>query len=98
MIRDMPPDEKNPFTAVESRHMIDKVYETDQNVRVMVIPNIESVNYGRGVGYEINEFTPPEDVGAISATQIREAIKSGDNSWKSKVDSLIHSKIYEQLK
>jgi hypothetical protein len=27
----------------------------------MVIPDIESVNYGRGVGYEINEYQPPKN-------------------------------------
>ena len=31
----------------------------------MIIPDIESVNYGRGVGYEINEFQPPVDSGAM---------------------------------
>ncbi len=44
-------------------------------VKIISIPDIESVNYGRGVGYEINEFVPPEDIGAISATKIREEMK-----------------------
>jgi hypothetical protein len=43
-----------------------------REVQVMLIPDIESVNYGRGVGYEINEYVPPEDIGDISATRIRE--------------------------
>ena len=34
-----------------------------------------SVNYGRGVGYEINEFVPPKDVSSISATEIRKSLK-----------------------
>jgi hypothetical protein len=33
------------------------------------------VNYGSGVGYEINEFTPPKDIGTITATKIREEMK-----------------------
>jgi adenylylsulfate kinase len=98
MIRDMPPDDKNPFSAEESKWLISKVYTHNNNVEVMIIPNIESVNYGRGVGYEINEFTPPHDVGTISATQIREAIKLGDDSWKSIVDPMIHSDIEQRLR
>ena len=37
---------------------------------VTVIPPIASVNYGRGVGYEINEVHLPAEVEAISATNI----------------------------
>jgi hypothetical protein len=33
------------------------------------------VNWGRGVGYELNEFIPPSDLAAISATTIRNEIK-----------------------
>ena len=44
-------------------------------VKVISIPDIESVNYGRGVGYEINEFVPPSNIGKISATKIREKLK-----------------------
>ena len=44
-------------------------------VKVIPIPDIESVNYGRGVGYEINEFEPPKDIGYISATEIRKNLK-----------------------
>ena len=44
-------------------------------VKVIPIPDISSVNYGRGVGYEINEFVPPKDVSRISATEIRKSLK-----------------------
>jgi hypothetical protein len=44
-------------------------------VKVIAIPDISSVNYGRGVGYKINEFVPPTDVGSISATEIRKSLK-----------------------
>ena len=40
-------------------------------VKLMVIPDIESVNYGRGVGYEVIEHVPPEDIKEISGTKIR---------------------------
>jgi hypothetical protein len=64
---------------------------------VMSIPDIESVNYGRGVGYRIIEHVPPQDIGFISATQIRNQIEEGDNSWKKNVDSKIHQKVVEYL-
>ena len=44
-------------------------------VRVMIIPDIESVNFGRGVGYDIIEHEPPTDVKEISATKIREQMR-----------------------
>ena len=44
------------------------------SVKVIVIPDIESVNYGRGVGYDIIEHVPPKRVGDISATEIRKKL------------------------
>jgi len=44
-VRDIPPDEKNPFTTDQTVKMIKEVYK-DQDVEVMVIPDIESVNWG----------------------------------------------------
>ena len=93
MVRDIEPDEKNPFTTEQTVRMIQKYHAAyDDDVKVMVIPDIESVNYGRGVGYEINEYQPPSDSGAmfISATKIRESIKNGDNTWKNMVDESLH--------
>ena len=40
-----------------------------------IIPDIESVNYGRGVGYEIIEHVPPQEIGEISATSIRSKMR-----------------------
>ena len=48
----------------------------DNRVKVITIPDIESVNYGRGVGYDIIEHVPPKKVGEISATKIREKLFS----------------------
>ena len=81
MIRDIPPDERNPFTSEESKSMIEAALD-GENVSVMIIPDIESVNWGRGVGYETNEHTPPTDIKMISATSIRRAASSGDASWR----------------
>jgi len=42
---------------------------------ISIVPDIESINYGRGVGYEIIEHVPPEDIKEISATRIREQMR-----------------------
>jgi hypothetical protein len=47
----------------------------DGRVVTSIIPDIESVNYGRGVGYEIIEHIPPSEIGEISATSIREQMR-----------------------
>lgn len=98
MIRDIEPDEKNPFTTEQTVSMIEKYHAAKgDDVKVIIIPDIESVNYGRGVGYEINEFTPPDTIGFISATKIRESIKNGDESWKTMVDESIQSDVIKYL-
>jgi cytidyltransferase-like protein len=98
MVRDIAPDEKNPFTTGQTVEMIQKYHAAKgDDVKVVIIPDIESVNYGRGVGYEINEFTPPDNIGFISATKIRDSIKNGDDSWRSMVDESIQEDIVNYL-
>jgi cytidyltransferase-like protein len=74
-IRDGQPNEKNPFTAQEVRENIMNHYSEEVEsgkVQVMVIPDICSVEFGRGVGYDIIERIPPTEIGEISATKIRQ--------------------------
>ena len=78
LIRDIVPDEKNPFTALEVSKNINTElwdYIIQGRITVMIIPDIESVNFGRGVGYDIIEHIPPTEVSEISATKIREQLK-----------------------
>ena len=79
-IRDIEPDKDNPWSADEIEKMIHegelKDLIADGKVVTSIIPDIESVNYGRGVGYEIIEHVPPEEIGEISATKIREEMRS----------------------
>ena len=65
---------KNPFPTKEVKQNIDTQLKDliDKGlVKTIIIPPIESVNYGRTVGYDIIEHTPPEDIKQISATNIR---------------------------
>ena len=78
-IRNVEPDEKNPFTAIEVFKNISEFYKNNimlGQVKVIIIPDICSVNFGRGVGYDIIEYTPPDEIGDISATKIREEMRN----------------------
>jgi cytidyltransferase-like protein len=75
-IRDIQPDEKNPFTAQQVLENITEFYQNEPRVKVMVIPDICSIEFGRGVGYDIIEHIPPTAIGEISATKIREQMKA----------------------
>ena len=76
-IREVDSDDKNPFNPLEVKENIEKELKdliTKNTVKVIIIPDIESVNYGRGVGYDIIEHIPPDDIGNISATKIRKQL------------------------
>ena len=49
-------------------------------ILLSIIPDIESVNYGRGVGYEVIYHEPPTDVAQISGTAIRNGEMNNDGS------------------
>lgn len=77
-IRDTEVSENNPKPALQifEEIMSDPfVKDNPGRVTAMIIPDIESVNYGRGVGYGIIEHVPPTQIGAISGTKIREELK-----------------------
>lgn len=77
-IRDVKPDEKNPYSAQEVLANIEEFYKQeiqDGIIKVMIIPDICSINFGRGVGYDIIEHIVPENIAEISATKIREQLK-----------------------
>jgi hypothetical protein len=42
---------------------------------VSIVPDICSVEFGRGVGYDIIEHIPPTEISNISATKVREQLK-----------------------
>ena len=99
LVRDIAPDKENPFTTEQTVEMIEKYHQSKgDDVQVMIIPDIESVNFGRGVGYEINEYQPTTQISAISATKIRDFIKSDNDSWKEMVDESIQSDVLKYLK
>jgi len=77
-IRDVEINENQPWTAQEIEANLQQTHKeliSQGRIKVMIIPDIESVNYGRGVGYQIIEHVPPQEVEKISATKIREQMR-----------------------
>jgi cytidyltransferase-like protein len=77
-IRDVKPDEKNPYTAEEVQMNFYDVYALLINsgiMKVIIIPDICSIDFGRGVGYDIIEHIPPTEMAKVSATKIREQLR-----------------------
>jgi nicotinamide mononucleotide adenylyltransferase len=77
-IRDVEPNENQPWTANEvlenlTKQLIDLINEG--RIRISIVPDIESINYGRGVGYDVIEHVPPNQVEQISATKIRKKMR-----------------------
>ena len=73
-IRNVETDENNPKTAQQV--MMDLAEEpffkeNSHRINISIIPDIESINYGRGVGYDVIYHEPPENVAKISGTSIR---------------------------
>jgi phosphopantetheine adenylyltransferase len=76
-IRDVDRDDKNPYSAHQVMSMFWENKEC-QNwlekalMKVMIIPDIEAICYGREVGYAIEEIEVPKEIAEISATKLRE--------------------------
>ena len=73
-IRNVETDENNPKTAQQvMMDLSDEPFfkENSHRINISIIPDIESINYGRGVGYDVIYHEPPEDVAKISGTSIR---------------------------
>ncbi len=68
-IRNTEISEKNPYTVQQRAEMIKRVY--GDRVKVMLLPDISSINIGRNVGYAVNRIDPPADIGEISGTNVR---------------------------
>lgn len=77
-IREVEPDEKNPWTPQEVlmnlANELEELVEAGR-LRITTIPDIESINIGRGIGYDVIEHIPPQEIHDISATKIREELK-----------------------
>lgn len=71
-------DEKNPFNFEFVKAKIDeKLVDYQGKYKVVLLPNITNIVYGRDVGYSIEKVSLPTEIENISATNIRkELLKS----------------------
>ena len=77
-VRDVEIDDKIPFsTEWVVNNLNNELKELIEEGRlvIQVIPDIDSINIGRGVGYDVIEHFPPDEIKNISATKIREQMK-----------------------
>ena len=73
-IRDVQLDENNPKSAQQVlKELSNEPFFTNNFDKILlsIIPDIESVNYGRAVGYEVIYHEPPKEIEQISGTAIR---------------------------
>ena len=72
-IRDVQGVDDNPFDFdTVKKNIEDRLNpEFEGRFKIMVVPNITNICYGRGVGYKIEEIVLDEETQKISATKIR---------------------------
>ena len=66
--------EEPSYSPSEIKMQVFELFPNEVNVGTIdfiELPDIESVNYGRDVGYDIIEHIPPDDIKKISGTKIR---------------------------
>ena len=73
MVRDVKGVDDNPFDFETVKKNIEEKLnpEFEGQFKIMMVPNITNICYGRGVGYKIEEIVLDEETQKISATKIR---------------------------
>ena len=82
-IRDVEQDVNNPKTAQQvMMELVETPFfkKNSHKLFISVIPDIESVNYGRGVGYDVIYHEPPTEIAQISGTAIRTGHMTSDGT------------------
>ena len=76
-VRDVQGVDDNPFNFESIKKNIEeKLNPKNKNIfKVILVPNITNISYGRGVGYKIEEVVLPEKIQQISATKIRDKMR-----------------------
>jgi len=76
-IRDVHGIDDNPFDFETVKKNIEKRLNPKYKNRfkIILVPNITNICYGRGVGYKIEEIILPKKIQQISATKIRSKMR-----------------------
>ena len=76
-IRDVQGVDDNPFDFETVKKNIEERLSPKfkNRFKIILVPNITNICYGRGVGYKIEEVILPEEIQKISATKIRKKMR-----------------------
>ena len=76
-VRDIEGVDDNPFDfeSVKSKIVARLEPKYKNRFKVVLVPNITNICYGRGVGYKIEEIVLPNHIQKISATEIRKELR-----------------------
>ena len=76
MVRDIQGVDDNPFDFETVKSNIEKaLIDYKGKYKIVLVPNITNICYGRGVGYKIEEIVLDEETQKISATKIRQQMR-----------------------
>ena len=76
MVRDVKGVGDNPFEYNEVKENITKALrDFEQRIKIILVPNITNICYGRDVGYKIEEIVLSDEIQDISATKIRKKLR-----------------------
>ena len=77
MVRDVQGVGDNPFDFETVKKNIKEKLNPkfEGKYKIMLVPNITNICYGRGVGYKIEEIVLDEEIQKISATKIRQQMR-----------------------
>lgn len=79
-VRDTPMNDQNPYGLSVRIGEIHKLYLSEVacgRIKVIRLPDIEEVVYGREVGWGIREIRLDKEIEAISSTKIRSDLANG---------------------
>jgi phosphopantetheine adenylyltransferase len=77
MVRDVQGVGDNPFDFETVKKNIEEKLNPkfEGKYKIILVPNITNICYGRGVGYKIEEIVLDEETQKISATKIRQQMR-----------------------
>ena len=86
-VRETPLSESDPYGAPQRIDMIERTFAAEVaagRLRAIPVPDLAGVNIGRNVGYEVNTIQVPDDIAAVSGTELRRRMAEGGD-WRALV-------------
>ena len=77
-IRDTEMSENDPYSVKQRKKMIKRAFKEEwkkNRIKIIIIPNIDQIIYGRSVGYEVKQVRLDDKIESVSGTKIREELR-----------------------